>query len=108
MIGTVKVRMLKTEQGTVNNGFGNVSMTYLAGGVYIPPAEDAQAWLESGAAELYLVPSPDEAQLSGPSECQKVEVFKANIPAPVETKRGPGRPSLKEIEAKYKKKGKGR
>lgn len=108
MIGTVKVRMLKTEQGTVNNGFGNVSMTYLEGGIYVPPFEDAECWLESGSAELFLEPGPSEVQRVEPSETQSIGPEEAPEEAPKEVKRGPGRPSLKEIEAKYKKKGKGR
>ena len=46
----MKVKMLQSAIGTENNGLGNIKKVYEAGGIYVPPIEDALYWIEKGMA----------------------------------------------------------
>ena len=59
----MRVKMLSTQRGTLNNGAGNVSMDYLSGQVYDACPEEAAYWIEQGFAEAVI-----EAPMVAPSE----------------------------------------
>ena len=59
----MRVKMLLTQRGTLNNGIGNVSMDYLSGQVYDACPEEAAYWIEQGFAEAVI-----EAPIVAPSE----------------------------------------
>lgn len=59
----MKVKMLSTQRGTLNNGCGNISMDYLSGQVYDACPEEAAYWIEQGFAEVLI-----EAPVTGPCE----------------------------------------
>lgn len=59
----MRVKMLLTQRGTLNNGCGNISMDYLSGQVYDACPEEAAYWIEQGFAEAVI-----EAPMVAPSE----------------------------------------
>jgi hypothetical protein len=94
----MKVKMLSTQRGCVNNGYGNISMDYLEGGVYDAPLDDAQFWIERGFAV------PEETPMAGPSEAQVPVVKETPTPKPSKNKAA----DIESLGAKFGKKGKGK
>lgn len=58
----MKIKMLATKRGTLNNGKGNISMDYLEGGVYDAPLEDAEWWIANGWAVAIPLETPEQTQ----------------------------------------------
>ena len=50
----MKIKMLSSQRGTLNNGAGNISMDYLSGQVYDACPEEAAYWIECGYAEAFI------------------------------------------------------
>ena len=76
----MKVKMLATRIGGVNNGFGNLTMTYTEGEVYLnPPPEEVEVWLEGGFAEV--IAEPDETKPAEPE--MAIEPMPEEAPVPV-------------------------
>jgi hypothetical protein len=46
----MKVKMLQTVKGTLNNGLGNITIDYIAGNIYDACMEEAMLWIEQGIA----------------------------------------------------------
>lgn len=46
----MKVKMLQTVRGTLNNGLGNITMEFIAGNVYDACDEEALLWIEQDIA----------------------------------------------------------
>jgi hypothetical protein len=73
----MKVKMLSTQRGTLNNGCGNISMDYLSGQVYNACPEEAAYWIEQGLAEAVI-----EAPIIGPSETKAIVVVDSHFTSP--------------------------